>query len=165
MTLNRSLQLEILQQAADAYPASLRVDHLRTEAEAADVVRNIYYLHAHKLIEAVFSQEMGKRIKPPYTIMATHWGMDFLANDGGLSAILGTVTVKIHEDTVRQLLTEKLKCSDLTDEEKRPLMQAVRELPGEAIKHLTTRLLDQGMENLPRVTELIHKALHSGLGS
>lgn len=165
MTLNRHLQREILGRVADAYPASLKTEDLNVEAGTADVVRNIYYLHSHGLIDAIFSKEMGYQIQRPYTIKATHKGLDFLADDGGLSAILGVVTVRLHEDTVRQMITMKLECSDLPEEERRPLLQAVRELPGEAIKQLTTRLLDLGMDNLPRAAELIHKALQNGLGS
>jgi len=86
-------------------------------------------------------------------------GMDFLADDGGVGAILGVVTVKIHEDTIKQLIEARIAGSDLPEEEKRPLLQAVRELPGEAIKHLTTRLLDLGLDNLPGAVSLIRTYL------
>lgn len=165
MTLNRQLQRDLLERAADAYPATLRMEELVFEAETADVVKTIYYLHSHGLIDAVFRNALGVRFQQPFTIKATHKGLDFLADDGGLSAILGVVTVRLHEDTIRLLVTQKIEDSDLPEEEKRPLLQAVRELPGEAIKHLTTKLLDLGLDNLPRATEIIHKALQSGLGS
>lgn len=86
-------------------------------------------------------------------------GMDFLADDGGIGAILGVVTVKLHEDTIKQLIEARIAASDLPEEEKRPLLQTVRELPGESIKHLTTKLLDAGLENVPRLVELIRTAL------
>lgn len=49
--------------------------------------------------------------------------------------------------------------ADLPREEKSRLLEAVRDLPGESIKHLTTRLLDAGLENLPRAVELIRSVL------
>ncbi len=165
MSLNRPPQLQILQRAADAYPASLKPSDFHLAGNTDEIVRNIHYLHDHDLVVATFSQSMGQPIARPVIIKATHKGLDFLADDGGLSAILGVITVKLHEDTLRQIISQKVADSDLPEEEKRPLLQAVRELPGEAIKHLTTRLLDLGMDNLPRATELIQKALLSVPGS
>ena len=165
MSLNRGLQLQILQRAAEAYPAGLKPGDMGIEGDTADIVRNIHYLNDHDLLACQFSGEIGQPIARPFLIKITHKGLDFLADDGGLSAILGVVTVKLHEETVRQLISEKIELSDLPEAEKRPLLQAVRELPGEAIKHLTTRLLDLGMDNLPGAIALIRTALQSGPGS
>lgn len=165
MSLNRQLQLQILQRAAAAYPGGLRPGDFQLADETAEIVRNVHYLNDDGLITVVWSQELGIQVSRPISVKATYKGLDFLADDGGLSAILGVVTVRLHEDTIRQLITQKLESANLPEEEKRPLLQAVRELPGETIKHLTTKLLDLGMDNLPRATELIHKALQSGLGS
>ncbi|WP_417585317.1 hypothetical protein [Pelagibacterium sp.] len=165
MILNRELQLQILQRVADAYPALVQPEDFGLDDSTADIVRNIHYLNDHGLIEGVFSQNLGGAIARPMAIKVTHRGLDFLADDGGLSAILGVVTVKLHEDTIRQLITQKLESSDLPEEERRPLLQAVRELPGEAIKHLTTKLLDLGMDNLPGAVAIIRTSLQSASGS
>lgn len=159
MPLNRQLQLEILQRAIDAYPAALRTEDLHVEAETLDVIRTIYYLDAHGLIEGVYSKELGHKIDRPFTIRATHRGLDFLADDGGLSAILGTVTIRFHEESLKQLIEIRLSEAPLPPEEKNRLLRCVRELPADSIKHLTTRLLDLGMDNLPRAIELIRAAL------
>lgn len=159
MRLNRQLQHEILQRAVEAYPAALRTEELHFEAETLDVIKTIYYLNAHGLIEAVFSKELGYKIQRPFTIKATHKGLDFLADDGGLSAILGTVTIRFHEESLKQLIEFRLAEASLPSEEKSRLLRSVRELPAESIKHLTTRLLDLGMDNLPRAIELIRAAL------
>lgn len=36
-------------------------------------------------------------------------GLDFLEDDGGLSAILGVVTVRLHADTIRALIDAKIE--------------------------------------------------------
>lgn len=159
MSLNRQLQLKILQRAAAAYPAALKPEEFDLNDGTPEIVMNIHYLSDHGLIEVMFSKALGYKIARPVTVKATHRGLDFLADDGGLSAILGVVTVKLHEDTVRQLISQKIEDSGLPEEEKRPLLQAVRELPGDSIKHLTTRLLDLGMDNVPRAIELIRTVL------
>ena len=76
---------------------------------------------------------------------------DFLAREG----------LDVEVDACRQLISQKIELSDLPEEERRPLLQAVRELPGDAIKHLTTRLLDLGMDNLPGAIALIRASLPS----
>lgn len=159
MTLNRQLQLQILQRASKAYPSNLKPGDLDLKGDTMEIVKNIHYLNDHGLLECHFSGALGQPIKRPHSIKATHKGLDFLADDGGLSAILGVVTVKLHEETVRQLISQKIEYSDLPTEEKSSLLLAVRDLPGEAIKHLTTRLLDLGMDNLPSAIALIRTAL------
>lgn len=161
MSLERTLQLEILQKLSDVYPAQLSELHNYFDVDADIVIKNIHYLYSHRLIDAVFSSALGQKVARPGPVKITHHGMDFLADDGGLGAILGVVTVRLHEDTLRQIIAARIEDSDLPEGEKRPLLQAVRELPGEAIKHLSEKLLDLGLDNLPRAAALIYTALKS----
>ena len=85
----------------------------------------------------------------------THKGMDFLANDGGLSAILGVVTVKFEADTLKAILENRINQSDLDPESKQSMIDSLRELPAESIKYLTTELLTRGLDNLPAAILLI----------
>lgn len=157
--LDRAIQLQILQALAAKYPeAAFNVLRDAGIDEAAGIA-NLFYLNEHKLVTTSFT----KFGKDPMGLggqqRITAAGMDFLADDGGVSAILGTVTIKFHEESLKQLIEFRLDQAQLPTEEKNRLLQAVRELPGESIKHLTTRLLDLGMENLPRAVELIRTAL------
>lgn len=159
MTLDRKLQLLILERAAAAYPASLQPGEFNLDNETADIVRNIYYLHEHGLIQASFSQVIGYRVQRPLEVKATHRGLDFLADDGGLSSILGVVTIKFHEEALKAIIESKISGSELPEEEKSSLMRSVRELPGETIKQLTARLVDLGLDNMPRAIQAIQTYL------
>lgn len=86
-------------------------------------------------------------------------GLDFLADDGGLTAILGTVTVKLHDDTIRELIAVRIEQSDLHPEEKAGLLTQLKALRGESVKHLTMKLLDAGLENAPKALPVIQKFL------
>lgn len=111
---------------------------------------NLLYLEAHGLIDSGLQQAMdGDWMSSGAKITARD--LDFLADDGGLTAILGTVTVKPHDDTIAQ--------SDLTEEEKRGLLHPLKELRGEALKHLTIKVLDAGLENAPKALPMIQKFL------
>jgi hypothetical protein len=66
-------------------------------------------------------------------ITARH--LDFLADDGALSVILGVVTVKIHEESLRALLlTRAASLSNSSPEERPFVVEAVRNLPARSIQ-------------------------------
>lgn len=97
MKLNRVLQHELLLGLADVYPEPITHElwDALTEKYGADVFHaNARYLDGHGLVNRTVSA-IGT------FIVITPEGLDFLVDDGGLSAILNTVTVKLHEDTAR----------------------------------------------------------------
>lgn len=77
----------------------------------------------------------------------------------GIRVLLG-----LHAKQAELTIAAKIESSSLPEEEKRPLLQAVRELPGEAIKHLSENLLDLGLDNLPGAAALIHTVLQTVRG-
>jgi hypothetical protein len=160
MKLDRALQKEILEDLAKHY-SGLPVHVVPKDSEPDEeqkINANMLYLEAHGLIESGMTHYMdggwghgGASI--------THRGLDFLADDGGLSAILGVVTVKLHDDTIRDLIETRIQASDLPPAEKTGLLHQLRELRGESIKHLTMKLLDAGLENWPAALPLLQKSL------
>lgn len=82
-------------------------------------------------------------------------GIDFIAEDGGLSAILSVQTVKLHEETIRDLLSIAVQQSQVSEEEKKQFEALVKELPAEGLKHLLTKLIDLGLSNAPRLSDLV----------
>lgn len=110
MRLDRARQRQVLEALASCYP-SYGNDFFAVGEESNEVA-NLWYLREHELIEASLDQTLGGSfIFSGARITAK--GLDFLADDGGLSAILGTVTVKLHADTIRELLIAKIEHSTL----------------------------------------------------
>ncbi|MGA9219671.1 MAG: hypothetical protein WBZ57_00605, partial [Pseudomonas graminis] len=122
MKLDRNLQRKILTRLADAYPHGLsnqEFDELVESVEEQTVDANIHYLAQHGLIGDCLSFAMSGEIMINLgKLVCTAQGMDFLADDGGVGAILGTVTVKLHEDTLRQLIEAKIQAADIPAEQK-----------------------------------------------
>lgn len=155
MILDRKLQNEILTKLSEVYPDELDIQDW--QAKVPELRANLYYLLGHKLITGIESGAMvGNTL---VFAKITVDGIDFLADDGGLSAILGVVTIKLHEDTLLRLIEARLESSNLAPAEKSGLMKSIRELPGDAIKHLTEKLIDAGLENWPAALPLIQRAL------
>lgn len=154
--LDRALQLQILNFLSDHYaklPEQVFPDREMSDEEDDKYMTNLLYLEEHDLIHAGLQQALGGEwISSGAKITAR--GLDFLANDGGLTAILGVVN-----ETIRDLIEARIQDSDLPPDEKTGLLHQLKELRGESIKHLTMKLLDAGLENLPAALPLIQKAL------
>lgn len=170
MRLTRDLQLKILHALADAHPEGLFFEggpfQWESNEEEATLISNVIYLEEHGLLHSGFRRrgtisDNGYIEAAETTITAA--GMDFLADDGGLRAILGVVTVRLHDDTIRDLIASKLQDSDLPPPEKQRLIDQLRALRGESIKHLTMKLLDAGLENWPAALPAIQKSLEQFL--
>ena len=160
MKLDRELQRKILEELAENYP---NCTVLKGESSNSFAPPNLFYLREHQLIDNCVTRETRKDgVTQTFSgLKITAKGMDFLADDGGLSAILGTVTVKFHEDTIRALIEKKvMDSSDLAPDDKTVLLSQLRSLPGESIKHLTMKLLDKGLGNLPSAGTLIQTSLN-----
>lgn len=127
MKLDRQLQYEILNILSEAYP-SATTQVMNRVIELADedkIIANLVYLESHGLLTSGLSNYSGgDPIINSALLAITHRGMDFLVDDGGLSAILGTVTVKLHADTVKDLLAIEINHADLTPEDKNILGSA-----------------------------------------
>jgi hypothetical protein len=154
--MSRTLQRDLLIILRRAYPQHLhnwpRLDNISDE----EIIRNLLYLQEHGLCESgvIFSLD-GHASYSGAKITAK--GLDFLEDDGGLSAILNTVTVKIHADTLRHLLERKIDASELQPAEKSKLIAALKKLPGKALETATNDLIQQGINNLPNFVEWLSK--------
>jgi len=155
MALNRQLQYELLQKLAGCYPDEVDIcalDSSVINSAINDLDANLAYLHEHGLIKPGHHFEnlsrtnfyTGQSISP---LMITAKGLDFLEEDGGLSAILGTVTVKLHADTIRDMLEAKIRSSQLPAAEKQRFVETLKELPGEALKTFTNKLVEMACDN------------------
>lgn len=161
MRLNRELQLEIMRKLTDAYPNGVR-DVLPADSAGEETLlvyaANLIYLDQHGLINAGTTKLMdgGYRFG---VLTATQRGMDFMADDGGLSAILGVVTVRLHADTMRDLLVAKIDGSDISPGEKDDLKHRLSRLSGEALKEASKFLIQQGIQQLPDAVQWLEKLL------
>ncbi|HGM5918225.1 TPA: hypothetical protein ACKP5X_000474 [Stenotrophomonas maltophilia] len=163
--LNRDLQFKILTTLAKRYP---NPDDLMWSAlDIAKEIRdaNVQYLIEHGLVRTERGEENGSPGRCLYTYFATAKGMDFLEDDGGISAILGVVTIKLHDDTIKNLLESKVLESELPKPEQQRYIDQIRKLPAEATKHIILKLVDLGLEKGPRAIEMIGRLLPNALGS
>ncbi len=165
MKLNRDLQHAILEKLAEAYPG-LTTGAWREIQQMADeetIIGNLLYLEAHGLVETSLKRTLSGKFTFAGKLEITARGLDFLADDGGLSAILGVVTIRLHDDTLKSLIAAKIQASDLPQPDKKRWTDQLRSLPAETTKHLALKPVDLGLENAPTALAAIGTAL--GLGA
>lgn len=157
MKLNRALQNKILTLASNAYPSCITPGYENDLDQYDEMVlaANLRYLEEHKLIQPNSTIVSLDDIYSFGNIQITKDGLDFLLGDDGLSAILNVITIKFEASTLKAILATKINQSDLDPENKKSMIDALEELPAESVKHLTMKLLDECVDNLPAAILLI----------
>lgn len=157
MKLNRQLQHQVLTQLTEAFPnqpdngflKSLREQYGQLETDG-----NLMYLQMHGLIDMEVTYFLAGNYSL-HNLRPTEKAFDFLTDDGGLSAVLGVVTVKLHADTIRELLSAKIQMASIPEQQKQTLLQTIKTLPEEGLKHLTTKLIDYALDHTPDFGRLL----------
>lgn len=160
MKIDRALQLEMLNHLANKYPDDVYniVEPSDEQTLLEKKIANLLYLEEHGLIRSGLVKGNGNHFQLTATVI-TAAGLDFLANDGGLSAILGVVTIKLHDDTIRQLIEARIQSAELPETTKSHLLKSLREAPGETVTLLTEKLLDASLSSWPAAIAVIQKFL------
>jgi hypothetical protein len=151
---NRDLQLEILRIHDSAYPSAPDPDrelkNLQEQVGEEVFLINRRYLSGHGLLEGV---QASFQDSPTHTrtfagaTKITSRGLDLLAGDGGLSAILHAGTVRLDDDTIRRLLERHVDTSEMSPQERSRWREALRSLPSEALKALTAKLVENALDS------------------
>lgn len=166
MKIDRDLQLQILHQLRECYPAPGFTNQLAKvmEVDHDHLCRNAVYLSEHDLLDGeVRIGHDGRQTMLPCRFMITAKGLDFLEEDGGLSAILGTVTVRLHADSIRELIALQVENSDLPEPEKAGLLSGLKGLTKagleEAVKYLVQQGLARSPDAIPHLQRLFQSVL------
>jgi hypothetical protein len=157
--INRQRQREMLEALGSAYPEAIFGDGLDVLGPYNEVSANLAYLAEHGLVRTEVQTLLSGRQLLAASITAA--GIDFLADDGGLTAVLGVVTVKFHEDAIKALLLHRIEEAPGDPTVKSALSSQITALPAEGLKHLTTKALDAGLQQMPNALQWLQTALSS----
>ncbi|MDT4816752.1 hypothetical protein FQZ97_498090 [compost metagenome] len=152
MVIDRELQKRLLQALKECYPVQnfttklsevLVVDHHQLCCNAA-------YLIEHGLVAGeIRLTHDGAKAMMPGRLKITAAGLDFIEADGGLTAILGAVTVRLHADSIRDLIALQVANSDLPEPEKKGLLEGLKGLTKSGLEEAVKYLVQQGLARSP----------------
>ncbi len=154
MHLDRKLQRQLLEKMAEAYPLPWMMDDL-PDVDELELNANLAYLAGHGLISNALQIGADHYISHAAPTI-TPAGLDFLADDGGLTAILGVVTIKIHDETVRKLLDAHIAGLPGSDDEKSMLRRTLSGVLPVTGKAILERLVSLGINHLPTTVDTLH---------
>lgn len=160
---DRNAQKKALEILYTAYPndaSNAQVAEIKSAFHDEDnCYANLLYLEQHQLIRSGLRSD-GWGFSMVNRPSITHRGIDFIRDDGGLGAILNVQTVKFHDSTIIAL-EDIIRVTNLPEEKKSGLISKLRELPVDAIKHLTLQLLTPAVLHPQAVIQSIEKFLQS----
>lgn len=157
---DRKLQRDVLEWLSDTYPQEARIDRYPVAIAKEEMTACVAYLQEYSLVEATwFRPVSGPKSVAGAKITAK--GLDFLADDGGLGAILGVVTVRLHSDTIKALIAERIDSADIPPEEKSALKKRLETMSTEALKVATQEAIKAGLGKMPDAIRWIQGILGS----
>ncbi|MDO0945940.1 hypothetical protein [Chromohalobacter israelensis] len=158
---SRALMLEILERAAETNPDPCEMDSLNSDWGVSEVTATISYLVEHKLVTAIGRKRVwGIHSYAEVTITAA--GLDYISDDGGLTAELGVVTVRLEAETIRTMIAAHIEMAEGSRHEKTLLRKQLEALPEEGLRHLTKQLIDSGLRAAPQTIQWLQTLIGHG---
>lgn len=155
MKLNRPLQLKILESLRNYYPSIMQASVVKGDIDENLFIFNLVYLEEHELVE-LDAKTVALNAPPQiYSAKITAKGLDFLEDDGGLGAILNTITIKFDPDDLRQLLFQKIEKNNIPEDTKETIKNIIKNAPADSLKVLYTKLVGLALDKVPDVYRLI----------
>lgn len=151
MKLDRALQRDLLTQMSEKFPDPAKIND--PDPDRSHIRANLAYLEEHGLSK---SKQIFEGVGMWHRSTITAAGLDFLANDGGLTAILGVVTVRLHADTLRALIQAKIDASDLAPEKKLEAKGLLKRLSEKGLETAMGELVRQGIAHVPDLMGWLH---------
>lgn len=152
--IDRAFQREILLKLYDVFPHRYNFPEYKGE-EREKLLLNLYYLQQHGLIgeKSVIPHNYidGKRDFELNLVEISHRGIDFLLEDGGLSAILGVVTIKFEKQQLREILEQQIRQSDLPEQKKSDLLQHIQNVGIDVLKDIFKQFIQDGLKNIQQL--------------
>lgn len=140
------------------YQRVTQIDALRSEGATDEAICvNLQYLGDNGLCEPGLVRSIDGRWSWGGSKITTR-GIDFLRDDGGLTAQLGIVTVRLEADTIKALVSMAIDQAEAPVEKKSLLKHAIQTLPAEGLKALTGELVKHGLQDGPWLLGLLGKA-------
>lgn len=144
--LKRDIQKAILEDLYQVYPSAKRIEDIAKSIAQSEgiVTTNIQYLIEHGLINMWYGTLNTDRHSSSTGSFPklNAKGIDFLADDGGLSAILGVITVKLHSESIQALIAAKIDQADISDSEKSWLKKELGKIKDTALSTLTENAIN-----------------------
>ncbi len=144
MQLDRKLQLDVLEALGEVYPDSLLVSNLPRFANDRNFMGTLFYLQEHGLISGGDIRQPGQ-CRSMVDAQITKTGLDFIADDGGLQAVLGNFQMKFSKDNLVAVVDDSLKKSSVPDSKRQAIVASLNSMEQKILKKFMLQNLAAGV--------------------
>lgn len=157
--MDRAFQRRLLTTLAERYPSLTEPDELDIADESPEMLLfNLAYLHEHGLVQNRTADTLAEDVFIMDTRITAR-GLDFLQDDGGLSAVLNVVTVRLESNTLKALIEARLETADAPPEAKSRIKAALQHAGEETLAEIAKRLMETGLNCGPQAIDMLQKLL------
>ncbi|MGM8931418.1 hypothetical protein [Salinicola halophyticus] len=149
---------ELLEKAAEANPQPLAIDDYNKARGKDAVTPVVSYMVQHGLVEGPARRRMGT-LDSYAEITITAKGLDYISEDGGLTAQDKLVIVRLEAQTIRDLVMAQVELSQAPKHEKTLIRRRLEALPEEGLKHLTSQLVELALKATPDAIQTLRTLL------
>lgn len=151
--LEREQQRKILELLNTVYPAKMYRAGIETalpDIDAEMLPALMKHLDELGYAEAdIHISSDGRKRVTLLRASITARGRDYLKPDGGLTAERDALVVRLHADTIRDMLVSRIEQSELEGSAKAKLIDQVKSLPAKGLEAVVTALAEQGLALMP----------------
>lgn len=156
MNNRKALQTEILRRL-EASGSFLKEQNFSDLGDRQEIGREVIYLVECGLATAAVRRFDGEIHFGRLLITAK--GSDYIAAENTIGAEMNVITVRLHQDTIRDLLIARVRESDADDTVKGKLVDQLKALPAQGVAKLAERALEQALQTLPNAIQWLQTAL------
>lgn len=161
--MSKELQVKILSGLEEHYPGRVPGDNIvnaLSEFDRKSVIKELAHLKEYDLIKAAMAVSPDGSNKVTLgNVSITAKGRDYLEPDGGLAAELGIVTVRLHAQTIKDIINAKIESLDTDQSQKSRMKEALQNMPAQALQDVVTGLVQKGLESGPAAMAWLQRVL------
>ncbi len=163
MKLDRHLQLAILTALQDIYPDALLVQDLPGYSPDRHFMGNMLYLKEHNLISGGDIREPGQ-CRSMIDAEITREGLDFLEDDGGLSAILNQHIIRLERADIITLLLDNHGVAGGEEQQCKLTRERLERIPIDTLKNFVKRVVGNVALESPELLQQLIENSQTGKG-
>lgn len=152
--LDRARQRALLEQAAEAYPDAVELGGSPPLPHPDTITADLHYLIENGLLKESAESNWDWQ---SYKITAK--GIDFLSEDGGLSAVLGVVTVRFEAETMRALLIARAEAEESEPTMREQVLAQLKALPAATIQQMSQQAVAEAIRQMPNAVQWLYTQL------
>lgn len=161
--LERDYYIDVLQKLAETAPdhmGSVEWFQEKANENLKKYIVNLQYLEQKWLVVSHIIRSVDGKYSCAFPPELTADGWDYTSQEGGVRANIDTITVKIHENTLAQLIYAINQSQNMDQPLKDRLVSAAKSLPEKAMSSLVTQLIGVALSHPEKVVSLFQSVSH-----